>query len=105
MIPPRAHVGLYKALISIIVIGICIDPVTTLVINFSHGVFERLGPVEGTRGGVFDAVGIGLNKAVEDGLLNRPAEMFATVALVAAIALFFFPVPKVLQPVFDGKLP
>ncbi len=105
MIPPRAHVGLYKALISLIVIGLCVERVANLVLTFLYAVFDRRGPVEGTRGGVFDSVWIGVHKAIEDGLLDRPTELFATVALAAAIALLLFPVPKVLQPVFDEKLP
>ncbi len=105
MIPARAHVGLYKALILVIVVGLCVDPVANLLIGFINGVFERLGPVEGTRGGVFDAVGVGIQKAIDDGLLNRPDELLAGAALIAAFMLFVCPVPKILQPVFDGELP
>ena len=105
MIPPRAHVGLYKALISLIVVGLCAERVANFLLTFLYAVLDRRGPVEGTRGGVFDSVWIGVHKAIEDGLLDRPPAWIASVALVAAIALLFYPVPKVLQSVFDGKLP
>ncbi len=103
MIPPRAHVGLYKALISIWVIGMCGTQVLRYLLSLARSVVNNLGPVEGTTGGIFDAVGVGIRETVSGGALEQAKPVLSIVAIAAIVVFMRSPVPKVLRPIFSEK--
>ena len=103
MIPPRTHVGLYKALISIWVIGMCGPSVLGYLIGIVRSVAFHLGPVEGTSGGVFDAISVGIRQTVSGGFMAQTQPVLSMVAIIAVAVFVRSSIPKVLRPIFCGK--
>ena len=104
MIPPRAHVGLYKALISIWVIGMCIRPIGTFIFNSLIEIYNHLGPVQGTSGGVFDSIRVGVRESFGTGALQQAEPALCAVAVLAAVNFLRSPVPRVLRRTFKEDI-